>query len=85
MASIDGKLRFYMLQNSIVKNLSVQSQKTLPESLLFFFVAMDNRSLPVSYDEFEAAISILRKEGRIVINDEEYDEPEITLVRRGTA
>lgn len=72
---------YYRLQTSFVEALSAQYQKTLPESLLLFWAAQDNRSLSISYSDFMEAVSMLRDEGTIVVNDTDYGEPEIELVR----
>lgn len=74
------------LEEAIVAQLSLQRDGTILESFLFYFVLRENRGLSMSYNDFEAAVSMLEKEGRIVINTEECDEPEITLVSpAGTA
>ncbi len=75
---------YYTLQTSFVTALDAQYDKTLPESLLLFWAAQDNPSLPISYGDFLEAVSMLQDEGTIVVNDTDYGEPEIELVRSDT-
>ncbi len=74
------------LEEHIVEELSIMKDGTIRESFLFHFILQNNPDLSISYQDFEAALSIMQEEGRIVINEEECDEPEITLVdSSGTA